>query len=71
MHRWMHRAAGGTIHRLKPGSAIVVAAIEKTHRVVLLGFPIRPQPYFFVWLAVSPVRPPGFGANVELAKNLL
>ena len=23
MHRWMHRAAGGTIQRLKPGLAIV------------------------------------------------
>ena len=23
MHRWMHNAAGGTIHRLNPGLAIV------------------------------------------------
>src|SRR6516165_7669190 len=42
MHRWMHNAAGGTIHRLNPGLAIEWLRSRNDNRLIR-----RVHPYYF------------------------
>ena len=57
MHRCTHNAAGGTIHRLKPGLATVCSRLRNDNKAIVQFLPSNSPNCLLFWVRSAPVDP--------------